>query len=261
MALSLSIPPAELRELDYTTEAPMGNPEYTACLCGHPVKDCKCKPIPVPYVTRLYEFPRVNLDASFAESAASLAESAATAFANGESYDPFAESATSFAKEATTVADEAEECYNCGLFQCDCVFDGYDEEGNPYEYCYSCKGNCMECDCQDFADALLTHSSTATHSISSLHSLQKAYESMGLLPATGWAAELDATATGVADAVAAPVVDTVCDPEEFCDPEFCENCDMSKQDAKCVCDDYESRQAEDHARDQYEEDRFERYGF
>jgi hypothetical protein len=36
---------------------------------------------------------------------------------------------------------------------------------------------------------------------------------------------------------------------------------MSKQDAKCVCDDYESRQAEDHARDQYEEDRFERYGF
>ena len=74
---------------------------------------------------------------------------------------------------------------------------------------------------------------------------------MGLLP-TGWATELNATAT---DAAAAPVVDTVCDPE------FCENCDMSKQDAKCVCDDYESRQAEDHARDQYEEDRFERYGF
>ena len=199
MALSLLIPATELRELDYTTEAPMGNPEYTACVCGYPVKDCKCKPV-----------------------------------------------------------DEAEECYNCGLFQCNCVFDGYDEEGNPYEYCYSCKGNCMECDCQDFADALLTHSSTATHSISSLHSLQKAYESMGLLPATGWAAELDATAT---DAAAAPVVDTVCNPEEFCDPEFCENCDMSKQDAKCVCDDYESRQAEDHARDQYEEDRFERYGF
>jgi len=94
---------------------------------------------------------------------------------------------------------------------------------------------------------------------------------MGLLPG-GWAAELDATATdaaaaSVAVASAAPVVDTVCNHEEFCDheefydPEFCENCDMSKQDAKCVCDDYESRQAEDHARDQYEEDRFERYGF
>ena len=212
MALSLLIPPAELRELDYTTEAPMGNPEYTACLCGHPVKDCKCKPIPVH---TLYEFPRVNLDA-------------ANAFANG-SYDLFAESATvaAFVKEAK------EECPNCGLFQCYCVFDGYDDQGNivPLEYCYSCKSYCMECDCYDFADALLTHSSTASHSVSSFYSLQKAYESMGLLPATGWAAELDAELEAELDAEleaeldaeleaeldaavadVSPVVDTICDP-------------------------------------------------
>ena len=83
----------------------------------------------------------------------------------------------------------------------------------------------MECDCYDFADALLTHSSTASHSVS-FYSLQKAYESMGLLPATGWAAELDAELEAQLDAEldaeldaaadaspdASPVVDTICDP-------------------------------------------------
>lgn len=66
VSLTLTIPPIEPSEPSYETEAPMGwqtHPEYTICSCGATVKDCVCPPTPLgsitapPYVTRLYEFP------------------------------------------------------------------------------------------------------------------------------------------------------------------------------------------------------------
>jgi hypothetical protein len=209
MALSLSIPVnTTLHKLNYKFEAPMGSPEYTACSCGYPVKSCICSVSSMHGIKEFLQSPS--------------AMDAANTFANGASFtnDPFY--APEVEEEAGRAVDKAyaawialkeqeaemkvttKECPNCGLFECGCVFDDY-ESMYSYNYCYSCKGDCTQCDCQDFAQALLSHSSTASHSsttsysVSSFNALQKAYESMGLLPATGWAAHvsMDAQCIGV----------------------------------------------------------------
>jgi len=269
LSLSISLPVDTDTDTEMDTHAPMAwmtQPEYTACSCGHPVKNCVC-PTPIPYVARIYEFPtfspfesHVALESGAAAALATALESAkalesANAFANGDFYSPEVEAEAGIAFNAW--AEQAvkqttdKECPNCGLFQCSCVFDEYDSM-YPRNYCYSCKGDCTTCDCQDFAQSLLTHSSTASQSVSSFHALQKAYESMGLVPATGWAADFDAAAS------ATGVTDKVCDnchynimaceceylqklygecfhPKETCDCIFplCEDCRNSRP--YCLC--------------------------
>ena len=219
LSLSISLPVDLDLDLD-DTHAPMAwmtQPEYTACSCGYPVKDCVC-PTPSPYVTRIYEFPSPKTfqswEAFYASTEFLAVEEAAGVFMNE-------------CKDKLNTADK--ECPNCGLFQCSCVFDDY-ESMYPRNYCYSCKGDCTQCGCKDFAQVLLSHSSTASHSVSSFHALQKAYESMGLLPATGW------------DAMYAQRIGVPCDkcqfPVDACECEYlaslCTDCVRPTEMCDCI---------------------------